>query len=153
MALTPKRQRFVDEYLVDLNATAAARRAGYSARSAETEGSRLLGNAEVAAAIAAAKEARAVATGITTASVLERLDEVANRCMQRVPVMVFNREERRMEQEVDGDGNHVWTFDSAGACRALELLGKHTGAWKERVEVSASASLEALIAESMKPKA
>ena len=50
--LTPKQQQFVEEYLVDLNATQAAIRAGYSAKTAEFQASRLLRNAKVQAAIA-----------------------------------------------------------------------------------------------------
>jgi len=53
MPLTPKQHRFVAEYLVDLNASQAALRAGYSARTAPQQGSRLLKNAQVQAAIAA----------------------------------------------------------------------------------------------------
>ena len=53
--LTPKQARFIEEYLVDLNAKQAAIRAGYSVKSAHVEGSRLLINAKVAAAITAAK--------------------------------------------------------------------------------------------------
>jgi phage terminase small subunit len=53
-----KHQRFVEEYLVDLNATQAAIRAGYSPKSAECQGSRLLRNVKVAAAIREAKAAR-----------------------------------------------------------------------------------------------
>jgi phage terminase small subunit len=52
MALTPKQELFAREYLVDLNATQAALRAGYSARAAHVQGSRLLTYAEVAAFIA-----------------------------------------------------------------------------------------------------
>ncbi len=44
MSLTPKQARFVEEYLIDLNATQGAIRAGYSAKTAEVQGSRLLGN-------------------------------------------------------------------------------------------------------------
>lgn len=51
MALTPKQARFVEEYLVDLNATQAAIRAGYSARNADVDGPRLLGKAGIQAAI------------------------------------------------------------------------------------------------------
>jgi len=46
ITLTARQERFVDEYLVDLNATQAAIRAGYSAKSAHVEGSRLLTNAK-----------------------------------------------------------------------------------------------------------
>ncbi len=58
MSLSPKQERFVREYLVDRNATAAYRRAGYAARghSAETGGHRLLRNAEVRAAIEAEEQ-------------------------------------------------------------------------------------------------
>jgi phage terminase small subunit len=49
--LTAKQARFVEEYLCDLNATQAAIRAGYSPKTATVQGSRLLTNAKVAAAI------------------------------------------------------------------------------------------------------
>ena len=49
--MTPKQERFVQEYLVDMNATQAAIRAGYSAHTAEQQGSRLCRNVQVAAAI------------------------------------------------------------------------------------------------------
>jgi len=61
--LTPKQERFVQEYLVDLNATAAAVRAGYAERTAESQASRLLRNVKVAQAISEAKAARAERTG------------------------------------------------------------------------------------------
>jgi phage terminase small subunit len=50
MALTPKRQRFVEEYLVDLKATQAAIRAGFAPSGASVEGARLLRNAKVGGA-------------------------------------------------------------------------------------------------------
>jgi len=46
--LTSKQQRFADEYLVDLNATQAAKRAGYSAHTAGQQGEKLLKKAEIA---------------------------------------------------------------------------------------------------------
>ena len=49
--LTPRQAAFVGEYLIDLNATQAAVRAGYSPHSATVEGARLLANAKVAAAV------------------------------------------------------------------------------------------------------
>src|SRR3954468_17583516 len=51
MALNPKQQRFIQEYLIDLNATQAAIRAGYSTKGASTQGERLLRNGEIAAAV------------------------------------------------------------------------------------------------------
>ncbi len=53
MSLTPKQARFVEEYLIDLNATQAAIRASYSAKTAEVQGSRLLGNVKVREAVEA----------------------------------------------------------------------------------------------------
>jgi phage terminase small subunit len=71
--LTPKQQRFVDEYLIDLNATQAALRAGYSARTAEKIGSENLRKPEVKAAIDRAQSNRAEQTQINAAWVLTRL--------------------------------------------------------------------------------
>lgn len=57
--MTPKQEAFVREYLIDLNATQAAIRAGYSEATASEQGSRLLGNVKVAEAITQGKEQRA----------------------------------------------------------------------------------------------
>ncbi len=62
--LTPKQQRFVDEYLVDLNATQAAIRAGYSKNSARQIGEENLSKPVIAAAVAKAKQERSEATKI-----------------------------------------------------------------------------------------
>jgi phage terminase small subunit len=77
--LTPKQQRFVDEYLVDLNATAAYARAGYAARgnAAEVNASRLLRNAQVVAAVQEAMRARERRTHITQDRVLQELARIA----------------------------------------------------------------------------
>lgn len=70
--LTDKQRVFVAEYLKDLNATQAAIRAGYSARTANEQGARLLANVSVAAAIEKAMTQRAERTEITQDMVLER---------------------------------------------------------------------------------
>lgn len=69
--MTPKQQRFVEEYLIDLNATQAAIRAGYSAKTAEAQASRLLSNVKVSAAITRAQSARSERTEITADMVLQ----------------------------------------------------------------------------------
>lgn len=75
--LTPRQAMFVREYLVDLNSTQAAIRAGYSERTAKQQGSRLLTNDDVQAAIAEAMKARATAVDISAEEVLRMLaDEV-----------------------------------------------------------------------------
>lgn len=71
--LTPKQQRFVDEYLVDLNATQAAIRAGYAERTAQEQSSRLLSNVMVQNAIQKAQAKLSGRTEITQDMVLERL--------------------------------------------------------------------------------
>ena len=58
--MTPKQQRFVEEYLIDLNATQASIRAGYSAKNADKIGPELLGKTGVAEAIQAALALRPV---------------------------------------------------------------------------------------------
>lgn len=77
MALNAKQQRFVEEYLVDLNATQAAIRAGYSAKTAEQTASRLLRNVQVQEAIQAGRERQSKATQIDARRVLEEFAAVA----------------------------------------------------------------------------
>lgn len=76
--LTPKQAAFVAEYLVDLNATQAAIRAGYSAKTADAIGKENLGKPPIAQAIAAAKANRAQRVEITADAVLQQLWALAN---------------------------------------------------------------------------
>lgn len=76
--LTAKQAAFVAEYLIDLNATQAAIRAGYSAKTAEKIGSENLKKPEVARAIDQAKSKRSQQTQIDAAWVLKRLAEEAS---------------------------------------------------------------------------
>jgi phage terminase small subunit len=76
-ALTAKQARFVAEYLVDLNATQAAIRAGYSARTANEQAARLLANVSVAAAVAEAQAARGKRTEVTQDRVALELARIA----------------------------------------------------------------------------
>jgi phage terminase small subunit len=77
MTLTHKQQRFVDEYLIDLNATQAAIRAGYSARNADKIGHQLLGKTRVSDEISLGMKAREKRTGITQDRVLQELARIA----------------------------------------------------------------------------
>ena len=106
--LTPKQQRFVEEYLVDLNATGAAKRAGYSARTAEWQGPQLLGKTNVAAAVAAGRSALSERTGRTVADVMEDI-------------------RRRGQLAEDAE-------EYGAALKAAELEGKHLGAFVEKIE-------------------
>ena len=75
--LTARRQRFVEEYLIDLNATQAATRAGYSPKTANEQGARLLANVSVRSALANAMNARERRTHITQDRVLQELSRIA----------------------------------------------------------------------------
>ncbi|MBL8773891.1 MAG: terminase small subunit [Phenylobacterium sp.] len=75
--LTPKQATFVREYLVDLNATQAAIRAGYSERTAHSQGQRLLNHVEVAAAIAERQGTRLEELDLTADKVLRELASIA----------------------------------------------------------------------------
>lgn len=75
--LTAKQALFVTEYLVDLNATQAAIRSGYSAKTARSVGAENLTKPAVASAIAAAQTKRSEKVEITSAQVLERWWSIA----------------------------------------------------------------------------
>jgi phage terminase small subunit len=136
--LNAKQRAFVFEYLKDRNATQAAIRAGYTAKNADVVGPRLLGNVGVQAAIAEQTQAVEAKSLVTSEWVVMALKEVAERCMERVPVMVGRADDRQQATEqvpCDCEDPNckgvrtvgVWEFDSSGANRALELLGKHKG--------------------------
>lgn len=73
--LTPKQQRFVQEYLIDLNATQAAIRAGYSKRTAKQQGARLLTNADICAAVAKGQQRVSERLEVTLESIARQFDE------------------------------------------------------------------------------
>lgn len=154
MSLTPKQERFVQEYLIDLNATQAAIRAGYAPGSADVEGCRLLGNAKVAEAIASMKVERSERTRIDAAWVLTRLADEAEADLSDLydeagtlkPVkdwpIIWRKglvagikavEERDERGNVVGMVREVKLSDRV---KRLELIGKHIDvqAFKEKVE-------------------
>lgn len=110
MALTPKQKRFVAEYLIDLNATAAARRAGYSAKTADRIGPELLGKTCVSQAIQEAIKKREQRTEVTQDYVIKKLKEITDK-------------EASDAQESD--------LKFSNKLKALELLGKHVGAFEK----------------------
>ncbi len=85
MSLTPKQERFVAEYLVDLNGTQAAIRAGYAKSGARTEGARLLANADIAEAIATAQARVAEKAEWTATERLRMLADIAERTHKEDP--------------------------------------------------------------------
>ena len=128
--LTPKQQRFVEEYLIDLNATQAAIRAGYSEKTANEQGSRLLANVSISEAIAEAQNKRTERTEITQDYVLTNIQKVIERCMQVQQV------DNCLTQTEDGELAQAFMFKEQGALKGLELLGKHLGMFKDKLEHS-----------------
>lgn len=123
--LTPKQERFVEEYLVDLNATAAARRAGYSEKNADSIGAQLLSKTHIADAICRRKEARGERTEITQELVVHEVFRLYKACSVMVPVLDFGG-----DQVLDEDGKPVYKpLDAATARGSLDMLMKHTGGY------------------------
>ncbi len=138
--LCPKQQRFVEEYLLDLNATQAAVRAGYSKKTARAIASENLAKPNIQEAVAKAKQERSEATKVDAKWVLKQAVELHQRCMQEIrPV----RNPKTREQVYDDNGNALFAFNAAAANRSLEIIGKHVevAAFKDRLEVSGEQSL------------
>jgi phage terminase small subunit len=119
-----KRERFVQEYRIDLNGKQAAIRAGYSPRSAAVTASQILTDPNVSARVRHLLAGRTQRTELTVEWVRERLIDVAERCLEPVPVR------DRTGAVVPGE----WMCDVKGATPALGLLAKHLGMLIERVE-------------------
>lgn len=116
--LKPRERQFVREYLQDLNGTAAAIRCGYSERSAASQASRLLRKPEIREYRDALLKEQFEAIGVTKHTLAAEVWEVFQRCMEKKPVLEWNSDLREWVES----GN--WSFDSKGALRALDLLGK-----------------------------
>ncbi len=150
MTLTAKQQRFVEEYLIDLNATQAAIRAGYAESGASVEGARLLANAKVAAAVATLKAERSERTRIDAAWLLKRLADEALadvndlydeqgrvRPVKDWPLIWRQGLVAGLDVETIGEGaGHITKLKISDRVKRLELLGKHIDvqAFKEKVE-------------------
>lgn len=147
--LTEKQQRFVDEYLIDLNATQAAIRAGYSAKTADVQGSRMLGNVKVQQAIAEKMAERSRRTGVNQDRVVLELAKIAFVKMTDI----VDSEGRIRSNATDDDlsciesikykesdneygGSVEREVKISSKLKALELLGKHLGMWNDKLDVN-----------------
>lgn len=141
--LTDKQEMFCKEYLIDLNATQAAIRAGYSEKTANEQGSRLLANVNIQERVTELKTDREKRLVIDADWVLSRAVEINNRCMQHEPVIVSG------EQLQDENGNNIYKFDSSGANKSLELIGKHVNiqAWSDKVEIKGELKVKKTLAD------
>ncbi|HEV2303168.1 MAG TPA: terminase small subunit [Stellaceae bacterium] len=156
--LTPKQQRFVEEFIVDYNGTQAAIRAGYSKRSANEQAARLLAKDSVAAAVAGAREAQSKRTEITADAVLAELVKLGFANMADYmkvgphgdPYLDFSAltrdqaaalQEVTVEDFVDGRGEDARDvrrvkFKLADKRAALVDLGRHLGMFPSKVEMT-----------------
>lgn len=142
--MTPKQAMFVREYLVDLNATQAAIRAGYALRTASSQGARLLNTPGVAEAVREALMARAERTQVTADRVVAELARVAFGDIRKlfedgrpVPIDQLPPEVAAMVAGLDvvtRGGDTVAKLKRADKLRALELLGRHLGLFLEQNE-------------------
>ena len=112
--LTAKQKQFCQEYLIDLNASAAARRAGYSPRTAFRAGQENMQKPAIQETIQKAIEERSNRTQITADQILQALKDIVED-----------------STKLDDSGKML---DASAACRALELLGKHLRMFVDRVE-------------------
>lgn len=142
--LTEKQGRFVAEYLVDLNATEAAKRAGYSEKTAYSIGFENLRKPEIQEAIQAAMDARAQRTEITQDRVLQELAAIGfariTDCAQivggRVVVMDTDNLTDTQRSAIMGikEGKFGLEVKMHDKIRALEKLGEHLGMFSGKAE-------------------
>lgn len=123
MALNARQQRFIEEYLIDLNATQAAIRAGYSAKTANRISSKLLTNIDIQAALQSAQALRSERTQITADKVLTDIELIKQDAMRF-------------------DGEKM--INHAAALKACELQGKNLKMFVDKVEHSGGQTLQVI---------
>ena len=114
--LNEKQKQFCEEYIIDLNGTQAAIRAGYSAKTANEQAAQLLAKLSIQEYICELKNKRSERVKYSQDELMRDILEVKNRCMQANPVL-----------DKEGNETGVWKFDSNGANKALDMLAKHVG--------------------------
>ena len=127
--MNEKQKQFCNEYLIDFNGTQAAIRAGYSEKTANRIASENLSKLDIQAYLKELIKNRNERTRITQDEVIRDIIEVKNRCMQKAPVVRFDKEIKEYMQVTDEFGRDVWQFDASNANKALDMLMKHTGGY------------------------
>lgn len=152
--MTEKQKRFCEEYLIDLNATQAAIRAGYSANSAGQNADRMMKNDEIRARIDTALAERSRRTGVTADRVVRELAKVAfvnadDLIDTETATLRMGASEDdkaciasvKVKTSVGGDMDITEReIKLCDKLKALELLGKHLGMFTEKVEVGGEAA-------------
>lgn len=159
--LTDLQEQFCREYLVDLNATQAAKRAGYSEQSARQQGSENLSKPAIQERIEALMQERSRRVEVTSDLVLSELLLIAKTDLSRafdaqgnlLPVPKIPEEIRRaisaVEVTVSALGVATKKVKFLDKIKSLELLGKHLKLFTEKIEHSGTVTLEQLVAGSM----
>lgn len=149
--LTPKQERFCEEYLVDLNVTQAAIRAGYSKKTAYRIGAELLQKTHVSNRISELRSQQSKRTEITADRVIAELAAIAfadrtelakvdkSGNVKFAPTDSLPDDVKKIISGIkEGKfGTEVSSYDKV---KALELLGKHLGLWEKAASESNAAS-------------
>ena len=114
--MNDKQKQFCEEYIIDLNGTQAAIRAGYSEKTANRIASELLSKLDIQEYIQNIKNKRSERVKYSQDELMRDILEVKNRCLQANPVL-----------DKEGNETGIWKFDSNGANKALDMLAKHVG--------------------------
>ena len=131
-----KHERFAREYLIDYNGTQAAIRSGYSEKTAGVQASRMLKDANILARVRELQAEQTARLCVTADWVVQKLVEVTDKSMQASPVEEWDYSEKCMVQT----GEYV--YDSKGATKALELLGKHLGMFTDNINISGDVGVQ-----------
>jgi phage terminase small subunit len=123
-------ERFCQEYAVDYSGTQAAIRAGYKEKNARSQASTLLTIPNILARVRELQHEQVERLAVTQDYVVLQLLETYQRCLEETPVLKFDPDTGQMEE------TGKYQFDSKGALRALELLGKHLGMYNDKLHVT-----------------
>lgn len=124
-------KRFADKYFETLNGAESARYAGYAESSARIEASRLLDREDVQQYLQQLRSEYAEKSGITKEWVIKRFEHISDACVTAKPVMQWDKESKSYIPVTDENGNPVYQFDSSGANKATEMLGKIIGVFEK----------------------
>lgn len=138
--LTPKQDRFCREYVIDLNATQAAIRAGYSKKTAGAVGFENLKKPEIAARIAEAVNEANKKVGLSADRVFAELSAIghfdpatiAGKCSKPEDIADLPEEVRKAVAGWSWDANGNFVVKIYDKHKSLDLIGKHLALWVER---------------------
>lgn len=138
--LTRRQELFIEEYLIDLNATQAAIRAGYSQKTARSQGQRMLTKVDIQQAISERMEEKKSDIIMKQDEILERLTSQARREEKDYQVMLSEHLVKNDKDSVIGVERKPEVVEvptqNKDAIKALELLGKYYVMWTDKQEVT-----------------